>query len=111
MFVTANLVITVAGAAGWIWLSNDFLWFVPAGPPKNLVVLVLGIGPVAMLLARYQQHSHRPLRWWELPAYGAAFAAYVYLWTIATLWAWVRMIFGRSGWTKTRRVGVEGAPS
>jgi hypothetical protein len=109
MFVTANLVITIAGAAGWIGLSNDFLWFIPAGPPKNLVVELLGIGPVALLVYRYQQHSRRPLRWWETPAYAAAFAVYVYLWTFATLWAWARMLLGRSGWAKTPRAQVEAA--
>ena len=111
MFVTANLVITVAGAAGWIWLSNDFLPFVPAGIARNLIIEFLGVGPVAIFLVRYQQYSHRPLRWWELPAFGLAFALYAYLWAIATVWAWARMLLGRSGWVKTRRVTVEGAPS
>ena len=43
-------------------------------------------------------------RWWELPAYGAAFGLYVYLWTIASLLAWFRLMAGRVGWTKTSRV-------
>lgn len=109
MFVTANLLITVAGAAGWIWLSNDFLWFVPVGLPRNLIIELLGVGPVAIFLIRYQQYSRLPLRWWEIPAYGAAFALYAYLWAIATLWAWGRMLLGRSSWVKTARTAVEGA--
>jgi 1,2-diacylglycerol 3-beta-glucosyltransferase len=111
MFVTANLLITAAGTAGLLWLSNDFLSFVPEGLPKNLATLSLGIGPVAIFMVRYQQQSHLPLRWWELPAYGAAFALYAYLWAIATLWAWLRMLLGRGGWTKTARVQRRVVPS
>jgi 1,2-diacylglycerol 3-beta-glucosyltransferase len=104
MFVTANLVITLAGALDLIWLSNDFLAFVPLGLPRNLMTELLGVGPVAIFLIRYQQYSRYPLRAWELPAFGALFAAYAYLWAIATLWAWGRMLVGRGGWAKTARV-------
>ena len=54
-----------------------------------------------MLLTRYQQHSPHRFRWWELPAYGAAFGFYVYLWTAASVLAWFRLMAGRIGWTKT----------
>jgi hypothetical protein len=60
-----------------------------------------------MLLTRYQQHSPHALRWWELPAYGAAFGLYVYLWTAASLMAWFRLFAGRVGWSKTARVPRE----
>ena len=106
MFVTANLLITIAGVAGLLWLSNDFLSFLPAGVPRNLATLVLGVGPVAIFLVRYQQQSRLPLRWWELPAFGAAFALYAYLWAVATVWAWARMLFGRGSWAKTARIRV-----
>lgn len=109
MFVAANLAIAFAGAAGWIWVNNQFLSFLPAGPPRNITMEVIGLSPVVMLLARYQQHSPHPLRWWELPAYGAAFAVYVYLWTLASIIAWFRLVAGRVGWTKTRRVTQEAA--
>jgi 1,2-diacylglycerol 3-beta-glucosyltransferase len=109
MFVTANLLITAGGAMGWLWLENGFLGFVPAGPPRNIVLLVLGIGPVVVLLHRYQRASRFPLRWWELPAYGAAFVAYVYLWAVASLLAWFRIVLGRTGWVKTARVRSEAA--
>ena len=112
MFVTANLLITVAGAAGLLWLSNDFLSFLPLGLPKNVATLVLGVGPVAIFLVRYQTESDRPLRWWEVPAYGAAFALYAYLWALATLWAWARMLLGRGSWAKTARIQQqEASPS
>lgn len=104
MFVAANLAIALAGALGWIVIINEFLAFLPAGPVRNLTMLVIGLSPVVMLLTRYQQHSPHPLRWWELPAYGAAFALYVYLWAVASIFAWIRLVRGRVGWTKTRRV-------
>jgi 1,2-diacylglycerol 3-beta-glucosyltransferase len=107
MFVAANLAIAAAGATGWIWVNNEFLSFLPPGPPRNVTMEVIGLSPVVILLARYQQHSPHPLKWWELPAYGAAFALYVYLWTIASLLAWFRLVGGRVGWTKTRRVSQE----
>jgi 1,2-diacylglycerol 3-beta-glucosyltransferase len=107
MFVAANLAIAAAGATGWVWVNNEFLAFLPPGPPRNVTMEVIGLSPVVILLARYQQHSPHPLRWWELPAYGAAFALYVYLWTFASILAWFRLVGGRVGWTKTRRVSEE----
>jgi 1,2-diacylglycerol 3-beta-glucosyltransferase len=107
MFVAANLAIAAAGATGWVWVNNEFLAFLPPGPPRNVTMEVIGLSPVVILLARYQQHSPHPLRWWELPAYGAAFALYVYLWTLASVLAWFRLVAGRVGWTKTRRVPQE----
>jgi 1,2-diacylglycerol 3-beta-glucosyltransferase len=109
MFVAANLAIAAAGATGWIWVNNEFLAFLPAGPTRNITMEVIGLSPVVMLLARYQQRSPHPLRWWELPAYGAAFALYVYLWTLASMLAWFRLVSGRIGWAKTRRVAREAA--
>jgi hypothetical protein len=34
---------------------------------------------------------------------------YVYLWAIASLLAWFRLMRGRAGWSKTRRVAEEAA--
>jgi cellulose synthase/poly-beta-1,6-N-acetylglucosamine synthase-like glycosyltransferase len=107
MFVAANLAIAAAAAIGWIYVSNEFLSFLPPGPPRNLTMLLLGLGPIAILLTRYQQHSPHRLRWWELPAYGGAFALYVYLWALASLLAWFRLVGGRAGWTKTKRISQE----
>ena len=104
MFVAANLVVALLGALGYVTITNDFLAFVPAGPPRNIVMEVIGLIPVVMVLRRYQQNSPHRLRWWELPAYGAAFAVYVYIWAIASLIAWFRLVRGRVGWTKTRRI-------
>jgi cellulose synthase/poly-beta-1,6-N-acetylglucosamine synthase-like glycosyltransferase len=111
MVVATNLAIAIAAAFGWITLTNEFLSFVPVGPPRNITMEVIGLSPVVMLLARYQQHSPHPLRWWELPAYGGAFAFYVYLWTFASIRAWLRLVFGRVGWVKTGRVTGAGAES
>lgn len=110
MFVAANLTIAVAGALGWVVIVNDFLGFLPPGPPRNVTMEIIGLSPVVMLLTRYQQRSPHRLRWWELPAYGAAFAVYVYLWTAASMLAWWRLMRGRAAWSKTRRVH-HGAPS
>jgi 1,2-diacylglycerol 3-beta-glucosyltransferase len=107
MFVAANLAIALAGVLGWIVIVNEFLAFVPAGPMRNVTMLAIGLGPVVMLLTRYQQHSPHPLRWWELPAYGAAFALYVYLGAAASILAWIRLVRGHVGWSKTRRVARE----
>jgi 1,2-diacylglycerol 3-beta-glucosyltransferase len=107
MFVAANLLVALGGALGWFTITNDFLAFIPAGPPRNVVMELIGLSPVVMLLTRYQQHSPHALRWWELPAYGAAFGLYVYLWTAASLMAWFRLFAGRVGWSKTARVPRE----
>jgi 1,2-diacylglycerol 3-beta-glucosyltransferase len=107
MFVSANLAMAAAGATGLIWVNNEFLSFLPPGPPRNVALEVIGLGPIVMLLARYQQRSPQPLRWWELPAYGGAFAVYAYLWAFASILAWFRLVAGRVGWTKTRRVAQE----
>jgi 1,2-diacylglycerol 3-beta-glucosyltransferase len=109
MFVAANLAIVVAGLTGWIYVNNEFLTFLPPGPARNITMEILGLSPVVILLARYQQHTPHPLRWWELPAYGAAFAVYVYLWALASLLAWFRLVAGRVGWAKTKRVSHEAA--
>ena len=111
MFVAANLAIALAGALGFVVITNEFLGFLPPGPVRNVTMEIVGLSPVVMLLARYQQHSPQPLRWWELPAYGAAFAAYVYLWAAASILAWLRLVRGRAGWAKTRRVARQGARS
>jgi 1,2-diacylglycerol 3-beta-glucosyltransferase len=109
MFVGANLIVAAGGALGYISIQNDFLSFLPAGPPRNVTMELIGLSPVVMLLTRYQQHSPHRLRWWELPAYGAAFGVYVYMWAIASLMAWFRLMRGRAGWSKTRRVAEEAA--
>jgi 1,2-diacylglycerol 3-beta-glucosyltransferase len=109
MFVAANLAIAAAGATGWIYVNNEFLTFLPPGPPRNVTMEILGLSPVVILLTRYQQHSPHPLRWWELPAYGGAFALYVYLWAFASLLAWFRLVGGRVGWAKTKRLSREEA--
>ena len=107
MFVAANLAVAAGGALGWLTITNNFLAFIPAGPPRNVTMELIGLSPVVMLLTRYQQHSPHALRWWELPAYGAAFGLYVYMWTAASLLAWWRLVAGRVGWSKTSRVTRE----
>ena len=38
MFVAANLAVALAGAFGWVVITNDFLSFIPAGPPRNVTM-------------------------------------------------------------------------
>jgi hypothetical protein len=59
---------------------------------------------VFLLLNTYQRFAQAPLARWELPAYCLFFAAYVYIWAIATARAWARMLLRRKGWSKTPRV-------
>ncbi len=110
MLVAANLLIGILGALGLVTVVNEFLAFMPPGPLRNATILAIGIAPVVILMWRYQQHSPHPLRWWEVPAYSAAFAFYAYLWAVASLIAWIRLMGGRTTWSKTRRVAREAAP-
>jgi 1,2-diacylglycerol 3-beta-glucosyltransferase len=98
MVVATNLAIALLAVLGWITITNEFLSFIPVGPPRNITMEVIGLSP-------------DPLRWWELPAYGGAFALYVYLWTLASIRAWLRLVLGRVGWAKTGRVTGAGARS
>ena len=45
MFVAANLAIALAGALGWIVIVNEFLAFLPAGPVRNVTMLLVGSAP------------------------------------------------------------------
>jgi cellulose synthase/poly-beta-1,6-N-acetylglucosamine synthase-like glycosyltransferase len=107
MFVTLNLVVSCASLAGLIVVEDRFLQFLPVGPLRNFVVVLISILPICYLMLRHQQHTKLPLRLWELPAYAGIFSVYGYLWAVATVIAWVRMAVGRGGWAKTARVKSE----
>ena len=109
MLVTVNMAIGVASLAGWVTIDNHYLAFLSAGLVKNVVLEALSIGPIVAFLAVYQQNSKQPLRWWQVPAFGAIFACYTYLWAVATVLAWYRLARGRQGWAKTARVHAEPA--
>ena len=96
--------------AGLVVVEDRFLQFLPVGPQRNLVVVLISILPICYLMLRHQQHTKLPLRPWELPAYAGIFSVYGYLWAVATTIAWVRMAVGRGGWSKTARVASEAQP-
>jgi hypothetical protein len=109
MLVTLNALVSVGDYVGLLTARDTFLEFLPAGPLRNLLIEVVGIGPILCLFWRYQRNGLQPLRWWELPAYAALFALYAYLWSAATVIAWGRMIIGRGGWAKTKRSAMTAA--
>jgi 1,2-diacylglycerol 3-beta-glucosyltransferase len=85
--------------------TDSFLAWMGDGVTYRLCVFLLSWLPVFILLETYQRWTNVRLAQWEIPAYCLFFAVYVYLWVIATARAWVRLLVGRSGWTKTPRIG------
>ena len=69
-------------------------------------LLLVGVAALAFVTV-YQRRATAPLRWWELPAIGALFAAYSYLFVVSQAWAWARMAARRGSWAKTPRVTAE----
>jgi 1,2-diacylglycerol 3-beta-glucosyltransferase len=102
--VTYNLVVTLLGLAGVISVANNFLAFIPDGYPRAVVAEMVALFPLTIFMHTYQRHSGHAFRWYELPAAGAAFTAYSYVWVISTLRAWARIVTRRGNWTKTPRV-------
>jgi len=102
--VFAQLLLGLAVSFGLLAAQNTFLAFLGNGFALRLASLAVGVTPLMVLLYTYQLHSLRPLRWWEVPTYGVAFAGYSYIWVTATVFAWARMAIGRWTWTKTPRV-------
>jgi 1,2-diacylglycerol 3-beta-glucosyltransferase len=107
--VTYNLLLTMIGLLGLVAISNNFLSFVPDGYSRAVVAEIIALFPLVIFMHTYQRHSGRPFRWYELPAAGAAFTVYSYVWVISTLRAWTRMATRRGSWTKTPRVSARSA--
>ncbi len=79
----------------------------PAGPPRNIAMEVIGLSPVVMVLTRYQQNSPHRCAGGSCRRTGRRSPSTSYIWAIASLIAWFRLMRGRGGWTKTRRVARE----
>ena len=109
MLVFCATVLSVADALGVLAVSNDALSFVPAGPPRRVTFELMATGPIWAFILTYQRHSPNPLRWWEVPAYGALFCAYAYLGVLFTFRAWARLLLRRGSWAKTPRLRAEAA--
>ena len=104
MLVFANATLGLASMFGLVVLQNDFVTILGHGMAARALIELLSFGPLVIFVCFYQTGALDPLHIWELPAYTAAFALYAYYGVGATLWAWMRMILGRKGWSKTQRV-------
>jgi len=103
VIVTAGFAMSFSAWAGLVQVTNHSLDVVP-GPARNGVLEVVSLGPLGLFMVTYQRRSVIPLRWWEVPAYAVAFAAYCYVFIISQVVAWVRIATGRNNWVKTPRV-------
>jgi cellulose synthase/poly-beta-1,6-N-acetylglucosamine synthase-like glycosyltransferase len=110
LLVSATMAISGLAYAGVLDASNSFLAFVPAGAARRAASLACSIVPVTVFLWTYQRHSHRPFRWFEVPAYALAFTLYTYVWLFTTLRALARIATGRRSWVKTPRVAAVAEP-
>lgn len=111
-FVMVVFTATMLSFLDWVGLlsvSNDVLSYIPAGAARNAVLELLATGPIWAFLFTYQRNSKTPLRWWEIPAYGAFFCGYSYFGVIFTLRAWTRVLLRRGSWAKTPRFQAESA--
>jgi len=109
MLVFTTTMLSVADWVGILSVSNDALSFVPAGIPRNVAFATMATGPIWAFIFTYQRNSKFPLRWWEIPAYGAFFCAFAYVAVLFTIRAWTRMLLRRGTWAKTPRLLAESA--
>lgn len=109
VIVSVGMVLSILSQFGVVTLHSSLLSWIPAGPVRNVVNLLLSFGPLVAFLITYQTRSPSPLpaRW--LPAYAVIFAFYTYAWMVATAWAWTRILLGHGSWAKTPRVKSESA--
>jgi len=105
--VTFNAIVSIASLLGAVLIENRFLDFIPSEVERAFVAELFALFPLGIFMWTYQRHSGHPFRWWEFPAYGLAFTLYSYVWVVATLRAWTRLLLRTGTWTKTPRV-VEG---
>lgn len=111
VLVSLTGVIEVLGIVHAVQPTDEFLGWLGSGFAYRLVILLLSWLPVVLLVVTYQRFALARLALWECPAYCLFFAAYVYLWVLATARAWTRMAMHRGSWTKTPRLALVGPPS
>ena len=107
VLVATTQVIDLLGALQVVVPTDSFLSFLGDGIAFRTVELVISWLPVLLVLITYQRAAHQPLRCWEVPAFAAYFAVYVYTWAVATTRAWCRLALGRGAWTKTPRLAAD----
>lgn len=108
--VTASALLSALVLIGAIGATNGFLGFIPDEGDRRLVDLAFGLIPVTIFMFVYQRRATTRFRVWELPAMGAVFTVYTYVWAIATARALARIALGRDNWVKTPRVTEEPVP-
>jgi 1,2-diacylglycerol 3-beta-glucosyltransferase len=104
MVVTAAMMVNILAAVGLIQVTDGFFDFLNWAIVYRGFVLTMSVLPVLAFTWTYQRNSLHPFRWYEVPAYAIVFTLYTYVWVIATLRAWARIVLGRNGWVKTPRV-------
>jgi 1,2-diacylglycerol 3-beta-glucosyltransferase len=104
LLVSFTVGVGVLAACGLVDVTNDFLTFVPYGPPRRLASLGLSVLPVVIFLGTYQRHSAFPFKWHELPAAAVAFTMYGYVWFFVSLRALANLALRRNAWVKTPRL-------
>lgn len=107
IIVTGGVLLSVGSLTGLYTVQNTFLGFTGDGIVHNVLIELLSFGPLAGFLTIYQRKSLTPLAWWEVPAFGALFALYAYLFVACHAWAWSRLLLRRGSWAKTPRVAAE----
>ena len=96
VLVTAMAVIQLLAVGHVVQPSDSFLGWMGDGVAYRTTIFLVSWLPVFLLLNTYQRFAQAPLARWELPAYCVFFAAYVYIWAIATARAWTRMLLRRT---------------
>jgi len=104
LLVSFTVTVGFLGALGVVDVVNDFLTFVPYGPPRRFASLALSVLPVMVFMATYQRHSAHPFRWVEVPAAALVFTAYGYVWLFVSLRALANLALRRNAWVKTPRL-------
>ncbi|MBZ5735692.1 orotate phosphoribosyltransferase [Nocardioides sp. TRM66260-LWL] len=107
LLVSVTMLLSIAAILG-LPATNHLLGFVPYGPQRRGVELLVSLLPLALFLGTYQRHSPHRFRWYEVPAAGLLFTAYGYVWAWVSLRALANLALGRNAWVKTPRSAMAG---
>ncbi len=109
LLITAGVVLNLAAVSGLFVVTSTFLGWLPEGPARNGLQLLISIGPLLAFFIAYQHKARSRFQWWEVPAFMAAFSAYTYVFVVSQAWAFLRMVAGHGSWVKTPRTEAEPA--
>lgn len=108
--VTFCAVVSTLGVLGLGDAHSDFLVFLPLGPWRNSLSLLLGVTPLSVFMYAYQREAAHRFHAWEVPTAAVVFTAYTYVWIFASIRAVFRNLAGRRNWIKTPRVAELPSP-